>query len=151
MSSTGLLHQRCDPYGAESRIKLMGGLYPESYNGNKHWFCRNIATHRVIMKCRNGHHGDIMPLCDQHHAEIQRRQSGICLTCAFPPEARACFDEIESAMREIQDMIYVQRLHPMDPHVMTRQRIIERGRVRMDELRRSGRTPNIPLTLYEVS
>ena len=149
--SHGLLHQRCDPYGAESRIKLMGGLYPESYNGNKHWFCRNQATHRVIMTCRNGHHGDIMPLCDEHHAEIQRRQAGICLTCAFPPEARACFDDIERAMAEVQKLIYIQHLHPFDPVVMRQQRKIEQGRVRMNELRASGRTPNIPLTLTEVS
>jgi hypothetical protein len=149
--SNGLLQQRCDPYGAESRIKLMGGMYDESYNGNKHWFCRNTATHRVIMKCPRGHQGDVMPLCDTHHASIQQRQAGICLTCAFPPEARACHDEIESAMKNIQQLIYIEHLHPQDPHVMTQQRTIERCRVRMNELAASGRTPRIPLRLIEVS
>jgi hypothetical protein len=149
--NTGLLSQRCDPYGAESRIKLMGGMYPESYNGPQHWFCRNPATHRVVMRCRNGHHGDVMPLCDTHHAEIQRRQSGTCLTCAHPPEARACLDEIEHAQKEIQDLVYRQGLHLMDPLVLAQQRKIQRGAVRMTELRQTGRTPNIPLTLTEVS
>lgn len=149
--TTGLLHTRCDPYGAESRIKLMGGMYPESYNGPQHWFCRNPATHRVVMECPRGHRGEIMPLCDDHHGEIQHRQAGICLTCAFPPEARACHDDVERAMATIAEMIYVDRLDPLDPHVMEQQREIERCRVRMNELAASGRTPRIPLRLIEVS
>jgi hypothetical protein len=147
----GLLQQRCDPYGAESRIKLMGGMYPESYNGPHHWFCPNAATHTVVMTCRNGHKGDPMPVCDSHHAEIQRRQAGTCLTCAHPPEARACVDDIERAMAAISDLLYQQRRHPLDPEVMVWQRQIERCRVRMNELNESGRTPRIPLTLTEIS
>jgi hypothetical protein len=151
MTGTGLMRAICDPYGAESRIKLMGGLYPESYNGNKHWHCPNYATHRVIMVCKNNHRGEVMPLCDSHHGSIQQRQAGICLTCAFPPEARAAFDEIEGAMSEIQRLVYAEHRPLMGPEVMAWQRVIERNRVRMNELQQSGRIPKNPLRLIEVS
>lgn len=89
--NTGLLTQRCDPFGAESSIRLLGGMYPESMNGNKHWYCDrpSIGRYRMICTggeygfrraadggliaayhCEGGHRGQIMTLCKIHVNEF---------------------------------------------------------------------------------
>jgi hypothetical protein len=90
-NNTGLLTQRCDPFGAESEIKLLGGMYPEAMNGKQHWFCKQPAAGRFRMictggdygfrrgndgglvkatHCDGGHRGQIMPLCRSHVSEF---------------------------------------------------------------------------------
>lgn len=87
MGNTGLLTQRCDPFGAESRILLAGGLHPENHVGKVMWHCpeRAIARYRMICTggtygfrrspgagivpayhCPGGHKGQVMPLCLKH-------------------------------------------------------------------------------------
>jgi hypothetical protein len=87
MSATGLLTQRCDPFGAESKIQLLGGLYDEKHRGTYMWHCKEPATGRYRMictggsyghrlqadggliaayQCDGGHQGQVMPLCRIH-------------------------------------------------------------------------------------
>lgn len=108
-SNTGLLTARCDPYGAESQIRLLGGMYPESWNGNIHWHCSKQARARYRMTCTGGEYGQrvaadggilpvhicdgghvgvIMPLCDDHRRGIAKRQSDMCPACMWPPQGR---------------------------------------------------------------
>jgi hypothetical protein len=89
--NTGLLTERCDPYGAESSIKLMGGTIPENQVGKYHWYCRERATGRfrfyckggeygfrrandqgivTAYQCPGGHTGVVMPLCRVHQREL---------------------------------------------------------------------------------
>jgi hypothetical protein len=88
--NTGLLTQRCDPYGAESKIQLLGGMYDEKYRGTHMWYCREPSVGRFRMVCTGGnyghrlaadagliaathcdggHEGQIMPLCRKHVTE----------------------------------------------------------------------------------
>lgn len=89
--STGLLTERCDPYGVESTIRLFGGVYPESMKGQYNWYCpeRAEARFRLIctggdygqrtapdggivaaFHCDGGHKGVPMPLCRKHQREL---------------------------------------------------------------------------------
>ncbi len=88
---TVLLAERCDPYGIESTVKLMGGMYPQSYMGKNIWYCpqRAVSRHRLIctggdyghrlandggliraFHCDGGHEGVKMPLCAAHIREL---------------------------------------------------------------------------------
>ena len=92
--NTGLLTARCDPFGAESRIQLLGGMYDESYRGKHMWHCaeRAVGRYRMICTggdygyraandaglvsathCDGGHRGQAMHLCATHVAEFSRR------------------------------------------------------------------------------
>jgi hypothetical protein len=83
-ANSGLLTARCDPFGAESRIQLMGGMYPEANLGRMMWHCdqraearyRYVCTggtyglkptpgHGIVnpFHCGGGHRGQVMPLC----------------------------------------------------------------------------------------
>lgn len=105
MTGTGLLTARCDPYGAESSIRLMGGTIDPKHAGRYHWYCTERAEARFRFVCRGGdygerrqadgglisayhcpggHQGPVMPLCRKHQREL----------AAGPP--RAGFD---SSMR----------------------------------------------------
>ena len=85
--NTGLLTQRCDPFGAESRIQLLGGMVPENQVGKIMWHCPEPAIGRYRMictggdyghrtqadggliaatHCDGGHQGQVMPLCPKH-------------------------------------------------------------------------------------
>jgi len=91
MTGTGLLTERCDPYGIESTVKLMGGLYPENMMGRHIWYCteRAEARFRYVCKggdygfrrqndgglvqafhCDGGHQGVVMPLCRRHQRDL---------------------------------------------------------------------------------
>lgn len=90
-ANTGLLTSRCDPFGAESRIQLLGGMYDESHRGTYMWHCAEPAIGRYRMTCRGGdygfrlasdggvveashcdggHQGQVMHLCKVHVAEF---------------------------------------------------------------------------------
>jgi hypothetical protein len=107
--NTGLLTAFCDPYGAESDVRLMGGVFPESWRGRHMWYCRQRAVARYVMTCTGGeygtrvapdggpvaayicaggHKGQPMPLCADHRRMIARRQSDLCPACVWPPRAR---------------------------------------------------------------
>ena len=77
MSGTGLLVGRCDPYGAESRIQLFGGIYPEAMRGKHMWHCEERPVGRFRMVCRGGEYGQrqapdggMVPafVCEGNHA-----------------------------------------------------------------------------------
>jgi hypothetical protein len=145
---------RCNPYGHETGgpRHLLGGLYGPDHEGRQKWFCRNPATHRVRMHCRlYGHTGPVMEICDEHWPEIQRRMSGLCTRCAFPPEARAVQEEIQHAQELLQDLYVNRRLHWDDPLCAEQRRRIEAGKHRMDELWQSGRIQRVAMALEEVS
>lgn len=165
MGNTGLLTDRCDPYGAESRIQLLGGIYPESYNGKHHWFCaeRAVARFRMVCQggaygtrtapdggtvaaytCDGGHRGQVMPLCASHRAEIQRRQAALCPACAYPPEARELSSLLEAIQYQIGSTIDLSRRAAL----LSRH---DQMAARMTELRDIGVIHNCPLKLIEVS
>lgn len=117
--NTGLLTARCDPYGAESTISLLGGMYPQNQVGRIMWHCEKAARarYRLICTggtyggrlaadgglvaayvCEGGHRGVVMPLCDDHVRSISRRQAELCPRCAFPPEVR----EVAAALQARQ-------------------------------------------------
>ena len=169
-SNTGLLTARCDPYGAESQIKLFGGLYPESMNGKHHWFCENSAVGRFRMVCTGGtyghklandggsvqphhcdggHKGQVMPLCADHRIEIQRRQAGVCPRCAMGAgneEVLGTMQRIESLQQELQSYYNFGLLI----QVMQIQSRIEAEGHRMTEFYEQGITHRCPLQLVEV-
>jgi len=89
--NTGLLTDQCDPFGIESSVRLMGGMYPEKYMGRNIWYCgrRAVSRHRFSCKggeygfrrandgglieayhCPGGHTGPVMPLCPGHIREL---------------------------------------------------------------------------------
>jgi hypothetical protein len=145
---------RCNPFGHETGgpKRLLGGMFGPDHEGEKKWFCENPATHRVRMVCVVfGHTGEPMDLCDEHHGEIQRRQSALCTRCAFPPEARGVQEEITSAQNNLQSLYVDQRRAWDDPKCAAERRRIEAGRVRMDELWQSGRIQRVGMKLVEVS
>ncbi len=86
-ANTGLLTQRCDPFGAETQIRLLGGMYDERHRGAYMWHCKEPAIGRYRMictggnyghqatpgqglvaayHCDGGHKGQVMPLCKKH-------------------------------------------------------------------------------------
>jgi hypothetical protein len=163
-----LLTARCDPYGAESRIQLLGGLLPESHVGRIKWHCPERATARYRMRCvgggygtrqapdggkvaayqcDGGHTGQIMPLCEAHRGEIARRQSEMCPRCAFPEEAAQLYGALEKAQ-----MAYAQAMMMGDwSGGAAICADIDLGRARMDEMTQQGIIHKCPLVLVEVS
>jgi hypothetical protein len=147
-------HTRCNPYGHETGgpKRLLGGMYGPDHEGRQKWFCEQPATRRVIMICTAfGHKGEPMDLCEEHHGEIQRRQSSLCTRCAFPPEARSVQEEITNAQAQLQRLYVDERRHWDDPKLVRERHRIEAGRVRMDELWQSGRIRRVGMKLIEVS
>ncbi|HWM96726.1 MAG TPA: ABC transporter C-terminal domain-containing protein [Streptosporangiaceae bacterium] len=90
-ANTGLLTSRCDPFGAESQVKLLGGMYGEEHRGKYMWHCAEPAIGRYRMTCTGGdyghrlaadaglvaathcdggHVGQVMPLCKVHVREF---------------------------------------------------------------------------------
>jgi hypothetical protein len=93
VTGTGLLTQQCDPFGIESSIRLMGGMYAEKFMGKHIWYCgrRAVSTHFFVCKggnhgfrrandgglvqayqCHGGHIGPPMPLCPGHIRELSQ-------------------------------------------------------------------------------
>jgi hypothetical protein len=85
--NTGLLTARCDPFGAESSVNLLGGMYDEKHRGKYMWHCKEPAIGRYRMictggdygfrgandgglirahHCAGGHQGQVMTLCALH-------------------------------------------------------------------------------------
>lgn len=166
-ANTGLLTARCDPYGAESRIQLLGGLYPESHNGPRHWHCSQPATARYRMECvggaygqrlspsgivpatdcAGGHRGQVMSLCAGHRREIARRQSGLCPACAYPPAARTLTTQLEALQPELFRLQAVGDMAGLARATL----LFDDMRGQMDELITRGVVHKCPLRLVEVS
>jgi hypothetical protein len=143
----------------------MGGLYPESRASAlalEMGFCPRIADASYTMVCECGHRGQPVPLCGPglaqdargqwyphrgHVASVQRRQSGLCPPCAFPPEARELAEAMEArqadAYRALQSG-YLRAAAELGGAV-------EDLRERMTELSDQGIIHRCPLKLVEVS
>jgi hypothetical protein len=170
---TTLLTDRCDPYGAESQIQLLGGVYPESHNGRIHWHCEKRATARYRMICTGGeygtrrktgdvgtfgtmvagrvcpggHRGQIMPLCLDHRREIARRQSEACPACLYPPAGRSLSEAIEANQRDWQMAMTLQDW-PAIARLAARHEVLSAS---MSEMMAAGIIHKCPLNLVEVS
>jgi len=94
--NTGILTQRCDPYGIEVEKyaeKLAGGVYDSRHAGNVVWHCeeRTIGRYRMVCSggdygfraqgdgglvrayhCDGGHEGQVMNLCALHVREFSQ-------------------------------------------------------------------------------
>lgn len=167
-ANTGLLTQRCDPYGAESRIQLMGGIYPESRVGRIMWHCKALAAARYTMvctggsygyrtaadggplpafECPGGHKGQPVPLCADHRRQIAKRQAGLCPACVSPPQARELMEAMETRQRDQSNAValgyYVAAAKLGD--------VLENLQGQMNELLARGIVHRCPLRLEEVS
>lgn len=158
----GLIGTRCDPYGAESQIKLMGGLYPESYLGRHMWHCDRLAAARFRMVCPHGHRGQVMPLCGPgivrapggeamfhpgHYYEISRRQGGVCTRCIWPPEALVARELDLAGQRDLADAM---ARHDPAGQAAAKRKMIEAGQT-IDELMTRGVVHRCPLRLEAVA
>lgn len=154
--------QRCDPYGAESRIQLLGGVYGPEHLGPHMWFCERPATSTYRMVCVHGHRGQAMPLCGPglvmgkngenfmhpgHVAELGRRGGGLCPPCAYPPAARELEEVVKAAQTDMVDAIMRDDTARV---AACKQRMEDAGKS-MDELIARGIIHKCPLTLVEVS
>ena len=160
-----LQRARCDPYGRESRVQLMGGLYPESRASKtalEIGYCPRPAEGVYRMECRCGHTGQRMPLCGPgivadargqnyphpgHVASIQRRQAGLCPRCAFPPVARGLAEAADARMRDLTQA----RQPGMLGAVAKLGAALESLQGQLDELVAQGIIHRCPLRLVEVS
>lgn len=167
--NSGLLTTRCDPYGAESAIKLLGGMYPENQVGRIMWHCSNRAVGRFYMECIGGRYGtrttgsglleagyvcdgghrssDSMPLCVAHRKSIARRQADLCPACAFPARARELQQALESRQADMHTafqsglLVAAAKLGAAMDDLM----------MQMNELSQLGIIHRCPLRLIEVS
>jgi hypothetical protein len=146
--NTGLIRAKCDPYGSESAIRLVGGVYPESHVGRIMWHCGNYSDGRFRAECQLGHKsGIVMPLCYSHVRSISERQMGLCPRCAWPVEAINLNNWINSAQRSLSASLMVKDLAAVRRWAQQ----LERMQARMTELYQTGVIKRTPLTLGEVS
>jgi hypothetical protein len=158
----GLIKTRCDPYGAESRIKLLGGVYGPEHLGRHMWFCEREAEAIYRMVCDCLHHGQPMPLCGPgivigkdgqpyphpgHAAEISKRQAGLCPACCWPPKAR----EFHEAGKHAETALTDAYLRQDEAAIVRAQQAMTDAGKALDELWRRGIVHRCPLRLIEVS
>lgn len=168
MTGTGLLTARCDPFGAESRVQLLGGLYPESHVGKIMWHCSSRADGRWRMTCTGGaygerrapdgglvaayscdggHQGQVMPLCLAHVAMLRKRSAGLCPACAWPPKARALTEAMQARQGDIAEAARLG-LYAAAARL---QGTLEQLQAGMNEMVAAGLVHKCPLRLTEVS
>jgi hypothetical protein len=99
----GMLMTRCDPFGAESRMKgLEGGFYGPEHLGEHMWHCEARADGRFRTRCKCGHRGHPAYLCVGHLQMIRKRMSQVCPPCVHPPREI----EIQAAMQATRTRAY---------------------------------------------
>lgn len=149
--STAFAIGRCNPFGHETGgpQHLLGGMYGPQFEGKTKWVCENPATVRARMMCAKGHKGQEMKLCLPHAVEIQKRQSGLCPPCAWPPEALQWHEVIETTQNELA---FLNSIGQWDTHQARLLRAsVESASTRMTELYTNGTIQKNPLKLTEVS
>lgn len=149
--STAFILGRCNPYGHETGgpARLLGGMYGPQFEGKHKWVCENPATVRARMICPAGHRGQEMKLCQGHAIEIQKRQSGLCPPCAWPPEALQWHEVIETLQNELQFLQVIGQWDTQEARI--KRAGVEAAATRMTELYQNGTIRVSPLTLTEVS
>src|SRR6202035_3752341 len=99
-----LLVVRCNPLGFEDAeggglpSGLEGGFYGPEHLGPHMWHCKARADSRYRSRCRCGHRGKPVCLCNGHAGQFRSRMSGACPPCAHPPAEIA----IQHRMAELQ-------------------------------------------------
>lgn len=84
--AAGMLLQRCDPFGNESKMTgLEGGFYGPEHLGSYMWHCQARADARYRTRCRCGHRGKRVYMCYGHAAMFRQRMSRVCPPCVHPP------------------------------------------------------------------
>ena len=139
------------------------------------WSCPRRAEVRCRMVCRCGHRGQVMELCSWgeettyrgemvagvlrqvsetvrqrgHYEEIQRRQSGSCPKCLFPPPYAELMKEIQEWQAQLSGLYLAQQWRTPAAQQL-RTRVDDAGKL-MDQARAAGIIHNCPLTLVPVS
>ena len=139
------------------------------------WACSRRADVRCRMVCRCGHKGQIMELCSWHDdkvyggemvagvlrqvshterqrghfEEIQKRQSGSCPACLFPPPYAELAREVMAWQQQLIPYFQANRWRTAAAQAI-RQRIDDAGQL-MDLARAQGIIHNCPMTLVPVS
>jgi hypothetical protein len=158
----GLIRRWCDPYGAETRIRLMGGLVGEEHLGRHMWHCDREAGGLYVMVCVHGHRGQPMPLCHPglvrapggelvyhpgHVTEIARRQAGACPACVWPPQARIHHEADQRAQADLRAALATG---DRAGAARAKRAMLDAGAA-LDELAARGIVHKCPLHLEEVS
>lgn len=139
------------------------------------WACQRRADVRCRMVCKCLHRGQVMELCSWHDdkvysgemtagvlrqvsrtvrqhghfEEIQRRQSGSCPACLFPPPYAELAKEVQAWQAQLTDLWLSRRWHSAAAQLL-RTRVDDAGQL-MDQARAAGIIHNCPLTLIPVS
>lgn len=162
-------------YGPNS-ARTEGMHLPENVEQGE-WACDQPAVIRCRMVCQHGHRGQVMELCSWHDdtvwhgemvagalrqvsskvrqrghfEEIQRRQSGSCPACLFPPPYADLAKEIQAWQAQLtQHWIAGPRSWHSPAAQQLRQHVDDAGQM-MDLARAQGIIHNCPLTLVPVS
>lgn len=139
------------------------------------WACTRRADVRCRMVCRCQHRGQVMELCSYqddtvyhgefvagttrqvsetvktrgHYEEIQRRQSGSCPACLFPPPYAELAKDVQRWQADLSVFWLANRWRSPAAQSL-RTRIDDAGKL-MDMARAAGIIHNCPLTLVPVS
>jgi hypothetical protein len=118
--------------------------------------------------CDGGHQGQVMPLCAKHARDFTAgppppgftadrktpvgqiggtRATDLCPACAFPPEARGLSERAD----QLQQQMAQARAYGLITVFTRLEWAQDTIRVRLDELRQSGRIHKCPLRLIEIS
>jgi hypothetical protein len=160
-------------YGPNS-AKTEGMHLPENVAQGE-WLCPRRADVRCRMVCRCSHRGQVMELCTWHddkvfggewvagtlrqvsrtvrqhghYEEIQKRQSGSCPKCLFPPPYGELMKEVQAWQATLSNMWFANLWRtPAAQEIRTR---IDDAGALMDLAFRQGIIHNCPLTLVPVS
>lgn len=139
------------------------------------WPCERRAEIRCRMTCACGHRGQVMELCSWHDdtvyhgeftagvtrrvadtvrqhghfEEIQKRQSGSCPACLFPPPYGELMKEIQAWQAQLTQL-WITRQWRSPAAQQLRTRVDDAGLL-MDQARAAGIIHNCPLTLVPLS
>lgn len=144
-AASGMLLERCDPFGAESRMTgLEGGFYGPEHLGAHMWHCQARADGRFRMRCKCGHRGKKVYLCYGHARMFRHRMAGVCPPCVHPAKEI----ELQAAMQATRDRAYrtptLAVLEAAESHLWDLQ-------AQLNELVERGIVHRCPIVLEEVS
>lgn len=144
-AGSGVLVQRCNPFGGTSPRHLEGGFYGLAHLGPHLWECHARAEGRYRYRCRCGHRSrEPQWLCPGHVYMMRKRMSGVCPPCVHPPREV----EIQTGMQAIRDTAH---LHPTLPALDAAYTRLWDLQHELDELVERGIVHRCPLVLEEVS
>jgi hypothetical protein len=151
------------------------GMHLPSNVEQGEWACTRRADVRCRMMCEHGHKGQVMELCSWHDdkvyggemvagvlrqvsrtertrghfEEIQRRQSGSCPACLFPPPYAELAREVMAWQQQLVPFWQANMWRSPEAQSL-RTRIDDAGQL-MDLARAAGIIHNCPMKLVPVS